>query len=80
MIQPDELHRALIRFGLRSSELAKLLGVTPRAIDYWLSGTRSIPGPVAAYLRLLGDISNESRRAELGRVFETRRVTQEDRL
>jgi len=68
-MQPNPIQRAQARFGLKPSELAKLLGVTQRAVYYWLRGTRTVPGPVEAYLRLLGEVPQECRHVELRKIL-----------
>ena len=52
----ENLKQAMIALGLSKSELARLLGVTLRAVSMWDSGDREIPGPAVAYLRLLQSI------------------------
>jgi predicted transcriptional regulator len=48
----SDLRSALDEFELSQVELARLVGVTPRAVNMWLQGDREIPGPVEAYMRL----------------------------
>lgn len=40
--------------GLGSAEVARLLGVSVRAVAMWRSADRAVPGPVRAYFDLLG--------------------------
>lgn len=49
----DSLKRILERIGLKQTELARLLDVSPRTVSLWATGEVNLPGPVAAYLRLL---------------------------
>lgn len=43
---PDELRSAIAALGMSSGyALARLLGVTPRAVQHWLDGSREIPKP-----------------------------------
>lgn len=44
---------SLERFGLKQSELAQLLDVSARTVSIWATGSTPVPGPVAAYLRIL---------------------------
>ena len=62
--------KAVVSMGLSKSDVARLLGVTVRAVDFWSSGSREIPGPVAAYLRLLGSLPPAIRAQELARLKE----------
>jgi len=48
---PKQFRTALKRLGLNQTQAAKRLGVTPRAVRFWVSGDRSIPEPVAILLR-----------------------------
>lgn len=41
------------RLGQTQQGLAGVIGVTVRAVQYYEAGTRKIPGPVAALLKLL---------------------------
>jgi DNA-binding transcriptional regulator YiaG len=49
------------------AELATMLGVTRRAVDLWLAGSRGIPGPAEAYIRLLQRVPRTVRLEELAR-------------
>ena len=60
-----ELRAAVGKLDLSQAQLARLLDVTPRAINTWLSGTRPVPGPVAAYLRLFASTPLAVRLAEV---------------
>jgi len=48
---PKQFRSALRRLGLNQTEGAKRLGVTPRAVRFWVAGDRAIPEPVAILLR-----------------------------
>lgn len=61
----DSLKQALTDLSLRQATLARLLGVTPRAVTLWLAGERSVPTPVASYLRLFKLLPPSLRQAEL---------------
>lgn len=52
---PEELKNALIRTELLNSDLATLVGVTPRQVTSWLSGKHHIPRSVAIVLRGLDE-------------------------
>lgn len=49
----QNLKEALDRLGLKQVELARLLDVSPRTVSLWATGDAALPGPVAAYLRVL---------------------------
>ncbi len=48
---PTQLRAALKRLGLTQVAAAKRLGVTPRAVRFWVAGTYPIPEAVALLLR-----------------------------
>jgi len=48
-----------------------LIGVTTRAISLWVAHERGIPGPVAAYLRLLSSLPKALQEKELTRIRKT---------
>ncbi|MCB1504183.1 MAG: helix-turn-helix domain-containing protein [Hyphomicrobiaceae bacterium] len=62
------LRDALERLGLKQVELARLLDVSARTVSLWATGEGSLPGPVAAYLRVLGLLPADLLAAELRRV------------
>jgi transcriptional regulator with XRE-family HTH domain len=49
----QSLKDVLQRLGIRQAELARLLDVSPRTVSLWATGDAPLPGPVAAYLRVL---------------------------
>ena len=53
-VTAGELRQFLSEVEITQAEFARLIAVTSRAVSLWLSGERPIPGPVEAYLRLLG--------------------------
>jgi transcriptional regulator with XRE-family HTH domain len=55
------LKRVLDRLGLKQTDFARLLDVSPRTVSLWATGEVTIPGPVRAYLRML-QFADESRR------------------
>jgi hypothetical protein len=61
------LKRVLDRFGLKQTEFAQLLDVSPRTVSLWATGTVGIPGPVKAYLRMLQTSEPSRRAAEIAR-------------
>lgn len=62
------LKPSLDRLGLKQSELARLLDVSPRTVSQWATGSQPLPGAVAGYLRLLDAASAEVRRQEFDRL------------
>lgn len=62
------LKRILVRFGLKQTELAKLLEVSPRTVSLWSTGEVSLPGPVRAYLRVLQAAGPDLLASEIGRL------------
>ena len=60
-MQAAELRAALQTLNLNQCQLADLLGVTRRAVQYWVSSERAVPGPVAAYVCLLQQVQEEAR-------------------
>jgi hypothetical protein len=61
----NELKNAMSALSLSPTSLAKLLGVTPRAIGMWLTGERSIPGPAEAYINLFSKLPTSQRELEI---------------
>ncbi len=55
------LKRVLDRLGLKQTDFARLLDVSPRTVSLWATGEVALPGPVKAYLRML-QFADESRR------------------
>lgn len=55
----------LDRLGLKQTELARLIDVSPRTVTHWASGEAQLPGPVAAYLRVLQQLPPKAIAAEL---------------
>ena len=45
-----ELKQTQAALGLTNAALANLLRVSVRTVESWRQGTRSVPGPAAAYL------------------------------
>ncbi|MEN5081827.1 hypothetical protein ABE438_05025 [Bosea sp. TWI1241] len=66
----DDLKRTLNDLGISQATLARLLDVTARGVNLWAMGERSVPGPVAAYLRLLSSLPINLRQVELARANE----------
>jgi predicted transcriptional regulator len=60
-----DLAKKLTDLGLSTAEFAGLVGVTPRAVNLWISGERELPGPVMAYLRLFTSLPKAAREQEL---------------
>lgn len=62
-------HRALLQgLKLTQADFARLIGVTPRAVNLWMADERAIPGPAAAYARLLNVLPAELRQDEFNRL------------
>lgn len=62
------LKEQLERLGLKQAELARLIEVSPRTVSLWATGESSLPGPVAAYLRVLQFLPADALAAELRRI------------
>ncbi len=60
-----ELKYAMTKHALSSATLARLLAVTPRAVSMWLTGERSVPGPVEAYLDLFSRLTPAEQQLEI---------------
>jgi hypothetical protein len=71
-MMPKELRAFLLEAGLSSSDFAKLIEVTPRAVTMWLSRERSIPGPVEAYTRIFRTLPTGIRQREFSRLREAK--------
>lgn len=67
----SSLKDILDRLGLKQAELARLIDVSPRTVSLWATGETQLPGPVAAYLRVLqllpADVLGEELRRVNGR-------------
>lgn len=63
------LRKQLERLALSQATLARLVGVTPRAVSTWMADDKSPPA-VDAYLRLFEASSDAMRARELARLIE----------
>jgi DNA-binding transcriptional regulator YiaG len=63
-----DLKAILKELGLTQADLARLLGITPRAVTLWMADARAIPGPAEAYIRLLRLLPANLRQIELSRL------------
>ena len=63
----NNLRIAIEKLNISQVSLANLLDVTPRAVNTWLSGSRSIPGPVIAYVNLLISLPTGMQQIEINR-------------
>jgi hypothetical protein len=63
-----ELRAVLAEMGVGQSDFARLVGVTPRAVNLWATDGRAIPGPTEAYLRLFQLLPTNLRQIEIGRL------------
>lgn len=71
------LRAILERLGLRQSELARLIDVSARTVSQWATGDVSLPGPVAAYLRVLQALPPELLAEEFSRLEGRKRMLDE---
>lgn len=71
------LKETLERLGLRQSELARLIEVSPRTVSLWATGEIAIPGPAAAYLRVLQLLPADVLARELRRIEGRSRMMDE---
>lgn len=62
------LKDTLERLGLKQAEFARLIKMSPRSVSLWATGESPLPGPVAAYLRVLQLLPADARADELRRV------------
>ena len=53
MVATNSLKDILDHLGLKQTELARLLDVSSRTVSLWATGETALPGPVAAYLRVV---------------------------
>lgn len=53
MAATNSLKGILDQLGLKQTELARLLDVSSRTVSLWATGETALPGPVAAYLRVV---------------------------
>jgi DNA-binding transcriptional regulator YiaG len=51
----DQFRAALAGLGMTQSGFARVALVDARTVRRWCEGTREVPGPVVALLRLLGE-------------------------
>jgi hypothetical protein len=64
-MKKGDLGGTLSHLGLSAVEFARLVRVTPRAVNLWISGERELPGPVEAYLRLFASLPKATQAQEL---------------
>ncbi|MGH8132513.1 MAG: helix-turn-helix domain-containing protein [Steroidobacteraceae bacterium] len=64
----DELKAALVEIGISQTDFARLVDVTARAVALWMADERAIPGPAAAYVRVLRLMPPSFRQVELSRL------------
>ncbi len=62
------LKESLERLGLKQSEFARLIEMSPRTVSLWATGESPLPGPVTAYLRVLQLLPADVRAEEIRRV------------
>ena len=51
----DQFRAALAGLGLSQAGFARVALVDARTVRRWCEGTRAVPGPVVALLRLMAD-------------------------
>jgi hypothetical protein len=73
----NDLKLVLDEFELTQVELAKLVSVTPRAVNMWMQGDREIPGPVEAYIRLFSMLPAAARATERARAAGKEKIMRE---
>ena len=66
-ISGAKLRRILLEHDLSQAEFARMIDVSVSAVSQWLSDSRGIPGPVEAFLGLLGRLPEEMRKLEITR-------------
>ena len=64
----NDLRSILTELGITRAELARLIGVTARAVTLWMSDKRGIPGPVIAYVRVMQLLPPNLRQMELNNI------------
>lgn len=60
-----EFNKSLALLGFTQASFARLMGMTPRAVNQWARGIVDVPSPIAAYLRLLDSAPDELKYQEL---------------
>lgn len=63
-----DLRAILVELELTQAGLARLLGVTSRAVALWMADDRAIPGSAEAYVRLLHSLPPNLRQVEFNRL------------
>ncbi len=64
----EDLKNFLVEARLTQSDFAGLTDVSPRAVTFWLTGKRPVPGPIAAFARLWRLLPEGLRLIEIGRL------------
>jgi hypothetical protein len=66
-----ELKKLLVALELTQADFSRLIGMTPRAVNLWMTDVaREVPGPAAAYARLLVALPPNLRQVEFSRLKE----------
>ena len=63
-----DLRLTLDVLSLSQVDLARLIGISSRAISLWLSGEREVSGPAAAYVTLLLSLPRALQAKEISRI------------
>jgi transcriptional regulator with XRE-family HTH domain len=64
----EQLKLLLNGLDLTQADFARLIGVTSRAVNLWMTEERAVPGPAAAYARLLSSLPLNLRQLEFSRL------------
>jgi hypothetical protein len=73
----DELRETLASLAISQVDLARLLGVTSRAVSLWATDERGVPGPASAYLRLLLSLPKALQAKEFARLKQEKIIMSE---
>lgn len=53
VMTPMHLEAFLKKHGISNARLSRILGVTPPAVDHWITGRRGVPHTVVKVLTLI---------------------------
>lgn len=67
-VMSKELREKITRWGLSQAEFARWLKVSPGAVAQWLAESRSIPGPVIAFIQLFESLPSSLQDRELSQL------------
>lgn len=66
----DALRAFISELGVSQAEFGRLVGVSSRGVALWISGDRTVPGPVEAYVRLLSVLPPNLKQIEMAKLLE----------